>query len=295
MAKILWRLAGHMIGRRYKNIVATTQWRLFVHKSETMHGSLHRLREIVPPKYIFWADPNIFEHEGRCYVFCEEYDERIGKGTIVVFSIGADGVWPEKPLPILETPYHLSYPFVFRYRNEIHMLVECSTEQRVESYRCVAFPHRWEGPTIIMDKVSAVDATLHEQDGRWWMFANMVENDGGKAWDELFLFHAPDPFSGQWTPHPQNPIVSDVRWSRPAGRMFWQDGKLIRPAQNCAGGYGKGIVFRHVLKLSETEYEETTVGQIVPEWQPNIRAAHTFARGGGWTVCDGDRWRSKLR
>ena len=235
-----------------------------------MHGSLHRLRKSCH-RSTYLGSPNIFEHEGRCHVFCEEYDERIGKGTIVMFSIGADGVWPEKPCRYwkrrITCRTHLCSGTATRFT--------CSSNVRrnsvSKSYRCVEFPHRWEGPTIIMDKVSAVDATLHEQDGRWWMFANMVENDGGKAWDELFLFHAPDPFSGQWTPHPQNPIVSDVRRSRPAGRMFWQDGKLIRPAQNCAGGYGKGIVFRHVLKLSETEYEETTIGQIVPEWQPNIR------------------------
>jgi hypothetical protein len=294
MIKILLRLAAHMTARRYRNIVSINQWRLFAHKSESVQGSLHRLREIIPPRNLFWADPNIFEHDGRCHVFCEEYDENIAKGTIVLFSVGADGHWPEKPITILDKPYHLSYPFLFKYRDQIHMLVECSTERRVESYRSVEFPHRWEGPTIIMDKVTAIDATLLEQDGRWWMFAIMVENEGAKAWDELYLFHAPDPFHGTWTPHPLNPIVSDVRRARPAGRLFWQDGKLIRPAQNCAGGYGRGIVFNHVLKLSETEYEETPIAQILPEWQANIRAAHTFARGGGWTVCDGDRWRSKL-
>jgi len=294
MARILVRLGTHMTRRRVRNLVSVNQWRLVVKKSESLNGSIDGFREIEPPHGLFWADPNIHEHQGRCYVFCEEYSHRTGKGSVVLFAIGEDGKWPDKPLPILETPYHLSYPFVFTHGGQIHMMVECSTERRVESYRCVEFPHRWEGPTVLLDNISAVDATLHEQDGRWWMFANMVENEGAMPWDELFLFHTADPFGGKWTPHPLNPIVSDVRRARPAGRLFWQDGKLVRPAQNCAGGYGRGIVFNHVLKLNETEYEECPIAQIQPNWHPGIRATHTFARGGGWTVCDADRWRSRL-
>jgi hypothetical protein len=294
MARILVRLAAHMARRRFHGIVTLDQWRLYARRSESLNGSLDRFQQIEPPHGLFWADPNIFEHEGRCHVFCEEYPERTKKGTIVMFTIGEDGQWPAVPTPILECDYHLSYPFLFRHQNEIYMLVECATVHRVELYRAIDFPRRWSKPTILMDNVDAVDVTLHEQDGRWWLFANMIEHAGAIAWDELYLFHSTDPTGRDWTPHPQNPIVSDVRSARPAGRLFWHDGKLIRPSQNSAGGYGRAIVFNHVTKLTETEYEECPINQVYPDWHPAIRATHTFARGGGWTVVDADRWRSRF-
>jgi len=289
MVRPLLRLIARMAHRRWIHIAYGNYWFLLARPSESLHGSLHRFQEIKPPRDRFWADPNIVEHQGRAYVFCEEYLNAEQRGVISLFEIDAEGRWPERPTVVLNRPYHLSYPFVFEYQGQRHMLVESSSEKRVEVYPCLEFPHRWGEPVTLMDNVRAVDATLFEQDGRWWMFANMVENQGAKPWDELFLFHADSPLSKNWTPHPKNPIVSDVHTARPAGPLFSHEGRLIRPSQICDRGYGRGVSFNHVTKLSETEYEEQPIGQIVPDWADDVRATHSFTRGGGWTVCDANR------
>ncbi|MBI2825162.1 MAG: hypothetical protein HYX69_10790 [Planctomycetia bacterium] len=291
MTRILWRLGGRMLRRKLTQWTGGTQWCLLARKSCGPKGSLHNFRVMEPPPDRFWADPCIVEHDGQCHVIIEEYINATAKGHIAVMTIGPDGKWPRQAQAVLERPYHLSYPFVFAWRDTYYMLVESSTNRSVEAYRAVEFPHHWEPAGALMENIMAVDATLHEHAGRWWLFANMVENDGASSWDELFLFHAAEPLAREWTPHPQNPVVSDVRCARPAGRLFVQDGKLIRPAQDCSGGYGRGIRFQEVLTLSKTEYAEREIGRIEPDWDPSVIGIHTFSSGGGWIVCDANRRR----
>jgi hypothetical protein len=60
----------------------------------------------------FYADPFPVEKNSRLYLFVEEFEHRRGHGVIsaVEFSeIGPVGT----PHPVLETGFHLSYPFVF--------------------------------------------------------------------------------------------------------------------------------------------------------------------------------------
>jgi hypothetical protein len=114
-----------------------------------------------------------------------------------------------------------------------------------------------------------------------------VEYEGASSWDELFLFYADSLFSGRWCAHPQNPIVSDVRKARPAGKIFQQNGKIYRPSQDCTNRYGYGLTINRILKLSKTEYEEVEVSSIEPKWDNNILGVHSINREKNLTVIDG--------
>ena len=54
-----------------------------------------------------------------------------------------------------------------------------------------------------------------------------------------------------------NPIVSDVRRARPAGRVLSRDGELIRPSQDCSGRYGRAVAFNRIVRLTPTEFGES--------------------------------------
>jgi hypothetical protein len=107
----------------------------------------------------------------------------------------------------------------------------------VELYRSTSFPFQWELEKVLLTDVRAKDATLAEIDGKWWMFVSISEHS---IPDELFLYSAETPL-GPWVPHPRNPVKSDVRGSRPAGKLFRANGGLYRPAQNSSGRYGYGM------------------------------------------------------
>ena len=87
-------------------------------------------------------------------------------------------------------------------------------------------PWRWEYFQTVMDGVYLVDGTLFEYNGRFWLFG-AIRVEGGSSHDELYLFSGPSPF-GPFTPHPKNPVVSDVRRARPAGRIFFDGGRKGR-------------------------------------------------------------------
>ena len=151
---------------------------------------------------------------------------------------------------------------------------------------CVEFPTRWELCVTLMENVTAADATLFCDGQKWWLFANMRERKGASTWDELFLFYADSPLSANWTPHAGNPVVSDVRKSRPAGRIFEYGGQLYRPSQDSSRGYGYGLKINRIVTLNETEYREEEASSIEPQWANDIRGIHTLSQANRLTVVD---------
>jgi hypothetical protein len=80
--------------------------------------------------------------------------------------------------------------------------------------------------------------------------------------------------------------VSDVRRARPAGRLFHHQGRLIRPSQDCAIGYGKALVFNEVLELGPTVYRERTLSRLAPDWAFALDGCHTYNHDGSIEVLD---------
>jgi hypothetical protein len=230
-------------------------------------------RLIVPSRERFYADPFILKKGGVNYVFCEEFLYDRPKGVISCFEVDARGNYSE-PRVVLEREYHLSYPFVFEWQGQIYLLPETGANRTIELYRAVEFPHRWELAHVLMENLHALDPTLLKHRGKFWLFVN-PRVEGHPDCEELDVFFANSPL-GPWTPHPKNPVVSDVRRARPAGRLFWANGQLFRPAQDCSVRYGYAVSLNRVDVLSESDYREVPVRRIDPDWLPGNLATHTF-------------------
>ena len=250
---------------------------------------------IIPPPDRSWADPFLVERAGQRYVFIEEYPFATRRGRIACLTLDAAGKVVSNQT-LLEKPYHLSYPFVFEHDGEWYMLPESSGNRTVDLYRCTRFPDQWVFVKTLLRDVRALDATLFEHEGRWWLFANITEDEGvtTSTWDSLYLFHAEDPLSEKWIRHPLNPVVTDVRSARPAGRIFCRDGKLFRPSQDSSRRYGYGLRLNRILTLSTTEYAETCEETLLPPRGRNILATHTLNFAGDWTIIDVQSRRSKI-
>ncbi len=260
------------------------QWVIMTGKNishDSLEGST--LRPFIPEKDRYWADPFIVVKDNRYYVFIEEKILAAGLGRIVCLTLDEDGGLLSSQV-VLERPYHLSYPFVFEYQGEMYMLPETAANRTLELYRCLHFPDQWQFVKTLMTDIYAVDATLLEYGKKWWLFAN-VKEEGGSSLDALHLFYADSLLADKWTAHPLNPIIKDMRSARPAGRIFTQDGKLIRPSQDSSRRYGYALKFNRIDNLSENEYEETNVTSFFPRGG-KILATHTFNQAGEMTVID---------
>jgi hypothetical protein len=241
------------------------------------------LLRLAPAHKGFWADPFVVRRDGRAVVVFEELPEEKPVGRIAVIEIDGDGK-AGPPRVVLERDYHLSYPFLLEFNDELFMVPESADAEKVEAFRCVSFPDQWESHAVLLEGVRAYDPTLLEHEGRWWMFVT-IQHNGNTTDDELHLYYASEPF-GQWVAHPANPICLDVRCARPAGALFRQNGQLFRPAQDCSVRYGYALSIQRVIRMDTKEYEEETVQRILPDWAGDAQGTHTVNQAGGITVYD---------
>jgi hypothetical protein len=244
------------------------------------NNSFYRFDHLTPPKDKFWADPFPVKFENKYFVFFEEYLYKTDKAHISVMELTKSG--PTEPEPVLVRDYHLSYPFVFDWNDRYWMIPETAASKTIELYACESFPREWRLDRVLFEGVAAKDATLFELDGLWWMFVAISDIESA---DELHLYFSSSPL-GPWKPHKRNPVRSDVRNSRPAGRLFYWNGDLYRPAQNSSQRYGYGITINRVVRLTPDEFAEEKVSEILPQWRNDLRGTHTLNICEDLTIID---------
>jgi hypothetical protein len=186
------------------------------------------------------------------HIFFEE------RGQIGVFGPGTD------PVMLFEG----TYPSVV----DDYLL---TSDSRL--YRCIEFPLKWRFERQLVEFCS--HATLHRASDRWWLFAT------GEFDDELNLFHATK-LTGPWIPHARNPVKADARGAQPAGRLYWRNGALYRPARVNAPREAMGVALHRVLRLTPHEYAERQVETI-----PGVRTLNYCAE---LTVVDAFTRRRRL-
>jgi hypothetical protein len=239
------------------------------------------------PPDCFWADPFPIERDGRVWILLEVLPFATQCGYLAAVELFADGSHGAAQT-ILNTGSHLSYPFLLEWQGELYMLPEAGASREVTLWKCEQFPDRWTKAATLLSDICFTDATLIEYDGRWWLFLTIGEEDGICLNDELHLYYADSPL-GSWTRHTENPIKSDARNARPAGNIFYRDGVLYRPAQDCGTGYGKAIVLNRIDRLDTEGFSETPVGRIDPGWYQGCLCTHTLSRSKNYWAVDGLR------
>lgn len=231
------------------------------------------LNKLLPPKDRVWADPFLWKRGGDFFIFCEEWIYSRPHGHISVMQLSPDGGAVTSPIPVLTAKHHLSYPFLFEFEGELHMMPEAGAGRSLDVYRCVEFPHRWKRRATLMRNVRYADATLLEHQGKWWLFLTLKHGWSALSRD-LFVFHAGQPLTDQWTAHPGNPVVRGFTRARPAGPIFEHEGKLFRPSQDCLVRYGHSLRVNEIIRLDEKVYEERAITHVMPDWEAGIRAVH---------------------
>ncbi len=273
LTELLGRAPSWAIAWRNSTVSPTT---------ETLRISIDEFTRLQHDGKRYYADPFIVQRAGVAHVFCEEVSFATGKGVISHFTIDPRG-HASTPRPVLEQPYHLSYPFVFERGGETWMVPESSANRTVELYRAERFPDRWVKHAILLDNVLADDATLFEREGRLWLFA-AIRDWQASSWGALGLYCA-DEITGPWKAHPANPVLLDPSAARPAGSLFMRGGQIIRPAQDCAHGYGKAIAFCRIDRLDEEGFVQSVLSRVTPRTK-NVHGLHTYNRAGNFEVID---------
>jgi hypothetical protein len=253
-------------------------------------------KRIIPPMDQIYGDPFPVSKDGRLYLFFELLPLNAPQelGQIVVTEIDRNTGQMGEIRPALSRPYHLSYPFVFEWEGQYYLLPETAQNRSVELYHCTSFPDQWDFCKTLLTDYQAVDVTLFEQAGLWWMFAS--RHQAGRDYefsDTVDIFFAPSPL-GPWQAHPQNPVKIASYGARPAGKIFEWNGMFIRPTQDCSYGYGVGVIFNRIDELTPQTFRETEIGRLLPPKDDSYIGVHTYNHLDDVTVVDLNKLRNRL-
>lgn len=276
--------AGNALMRKLGS--GSAVWTLFTGSGDIENFDPREAVEIVPDKDNIRADPFLLEHQGAQYLFYETYAQGGQRAQIGVGRL--DGNRLEKLGIALDCEYHLSYPFVFEHGGDVFMMPETNQARRLEIWRCVDFPLKWERYSTAFEGMSLADSTLTKYKGRWWLFTNLSHFHAYEDHcSELHIFEVDGPSLRKIVPHRRNPVVIDSTLARNAGRMFERNGRLFRPSQhNAYGIYGYGLNIMEIDELDLDHYKEHCVRTIIPNFKPGIIGCHHFDAAGGRYIID---------
>lgn len=218
----------------------------------------------VPAKFV--ADPFLIKEGETWNLFFEVYNNDTQQGDLAVATSRNTWIWNYQQV-IIDEPFHLSYPYVFKSDGEYYLIPESFEDNSIRLYRADEFPVKWSFVQTLVEGRDYVDNSIVFYDGKWWLFSSVTSND------TLYLHYA-EILTGPWIEHPQSPIVvNDIHKARPSGRMIVYDDKLYRFTMDVNPPNGTHRVMAYeITELTPTAYAET-LAQDVPV---------LVASGSGW-------------
>jgi hypothetical protein len=230
----------------------------------------------------YFADPFGFPGSGQ--LLCEEFDEDSAIGTIKELTVSENDIVAERKV-VFPTMGHLSYPYLFEDGGKLYCIPEACASRRCDLYS-KEDGGNWQLVGTLLKDVAAADPTIFRWNGLYWLA--YTDNDSS-PFDNLCLHYA-ERLEGPWQAHSNNPVKVDHRSSRPAGSPFVVDGRLYRPAQVCAEGYGTAVSICEVEICTPREFREREVKTIYPVRSGrNPHGLHTISAWGNRVLVDGKR------
>jgi hypothetical protein len=240
----------------------------------------------VPRKGKFLADPFGKPDGKKVTILCEEFN-LVRRRGVIASTIFTPGAGFSEDRVVIDSPFHMSYPYLIQYENDIYCIPETFEANGVYLYRAVNFPDKWDRVSAIIPGIPAVDPTLFHYGGLWWMM-HTSEDSGPDL--NLFVWYSKS-LTGVWKPHSRNPIKTDIRSSRPAGTPFFYEGVLFRPAQDCSRTYGGRVAVNRVKVLTPDDFAEDIIAYIEPRKDTIFHdGLHTISSAGDFTIIDGKRF-----
>lgn len=241
-------------------------------------------------KYITQADPFLYRHKGQNYLFYEQQDLTDMQGTLWCRNLDDSG---EKPQLVLQEDFHLSYPQIFRYGKYTYLVPESRQADGVRLYKCRRFPGEWELVGTLFE-MPAVDTT----------FLLPLPSEGEEKRAETEEVYGFTYVQGHLKIYRCRSAQATFGWQRaeeiydsgenqtvrPGGQFIREEGRLLRPAQDCREYYGKELIFYEVTELSEKGMKEREYSRISPEKVLipglNPTGIHTYNYNGDYEVID---------
>ena len=225
------------------------------------------------------ADPFLFVHKDRLFLFYEETTFRHPEGKIMMVSTTDLLNWT-KPIQIThEDNVHFSFPYVFEDDGDVYMIPETGWIGEIRLYKAQNNDlSRFELDSVLMRRMEKneeiifdfADNVLYKKDDIYYLFTSIFDSKGY----QLQLYTSSS-LRGPFVSHPCSPICHNLEFGRNAGSLIQFDGGLYRPAQDCSQTYGGQVNVMEITRLTPDEYEEKLVVKHI------LPSSKSFYRQGG--------------
>lgn len=235
----------------------------------------------------WYADPFVFStSENHIEVFVEEMKTEENRGVITKLCIDKHQFKVVDKKTILSLPTHLSFPIFIKEMGKTYVYPENSQSGSVQIYEYNEIHQELINPKVIINE-PLLDTQIVKIKDTFYAFG--VKFDSGLQADTKTLYiYKSESLTGNYKKIQK--ISNSKCEERGAGLIFKdKNGRLIRPAQCCEGGYGKSVIF-YELKHSEGIFSEKEIYRLEPN--PNGKygnVLHTFNQVGDWCIIDGLR------
>lgn len=207
-----------------------------------------------PYKNKWFADPFILEEDNKRIQFLvEEFDYEVGRGRIARLSVNKKDNRIMECSIILDLPTHLSFPVIYRSGGETYVHPENSASGASYIYRYDQESDKLIEPKLMVDEPIA-DAIIRKDGDAYHMFATRVPETNGNTLHEYSSKALLGPYK-----HVGDEIY-EKNTARMAGLFLKSaDGHIVRPAQDCFGGYGKAVIMydghKQLCRIKANKYK----------------------------------------
>jgi hypothetical protein len=287
MIKMLGKMWINKLAFHFKELFLTEKWQIGLinkpYADVLMKKAALRADSFLKgtSKAHYKADPHLFAYKNANFVVYEDYDYHDRHGRIFLQELDESLSPKHQAYKTIERPYHLAFPFVFEHDGNAYCVPENSLGNSLDLYqfdagtKSFAFKH-----TLIKD-ICAIDPIIFHYASKWWLLCT-----DKKSTNTLLNIWFADDLIGTWQPHLLNPVKTDIRSARPAGPVCMVDGRLIRPAQDCAKHSGHRISVMEIETLTPTQFSEKLLHTLELPSNGAIKGLHTLSGNGNLTAFD---------
>jgi hypothetical protein len=273
----IWRLRYRPLVNFVKRFVRRRyEWSIGIYVGESLFkfvspenitNPVLTAKDVTDVQADFVADPFVVCERGIWYMFFEVMNACTNQGEIALATSSDGFSWTYKQIVLYE-PFHLSYPYVFKWNNDYYMIPESYQASSVRLYKAVDFPTQWLFVKNLLDGSDYVDSSIFHLNGKWWLFTSSTKNN------ILCLYYANE-LIGPWIEHPKSPLIEgNASIARPGGRVVEFDDRIVRYTQDNEYNYGNQVRAFEITELTTTNYNEKEVNE-----NPILKASGT-----GWNA-----------
>src|SRR5262249_55518857 len=114
------------------------------------------------------ADPFMLRVHHTWYMFFEVLNRQSGRGEIGLATSTDALTWTYRQI-VLAQPFHLSYPYVFKWKNDYYMIPESFQTESIRLYKALKFPARWAYFSTLARGRWFMDSSVVRHNGKWWL------------------------------------------------------------------------------------------------------------------------------